>query len=125
MPISRLVRRVGGITEGYSVMGLYVCTGPRAFQQLQCGCPVEANENSCEMCPDSLDDPTLIYESFDIMCGDLVTTSLFYESDSDMCDLMKMIGALECGCPVEANEIHVSCAPTALKTRRSFMIPSI
>ena len=33
MPISRLVRRVDVITEGYSVMGSYVRTGPRAFQQ--------------------------------------------------------------------------------------------
>ena len=32
MPISRLVRRVDGITEGYLVMGSYVRTGPRAFQ---------------------------------------------------------------------------------------------
>ena len=33
IPIIRLARRVDGITEGYSVMGLYVRTGPRAFQQ--------------------------------------------------------------------------------------------
>ena len=30
---SRLVRRVDGITEGYSVMGSYVRMGPQAFQQ--------------------------------------------------------------------------------------------
>ena len=35
IPISWLVRRVDGITEGYSVMGSYVRTGPRAFQQYQ------------------------------------------------------------------------------------------
>ena len=64
---------------------------------LECGCPYEANENSCELCPDGLEDPTLIYDSFNMTCGDVVTTLLFYESDYEMCDYAKMIGVLECG----------------------------
>ena len=72
-----------------------MCDSVKMTATLECGCPVEDNENSCELCPDGLEDSTLISESFDMTCVDSVTNSLFYiSSDSEMCDNGKMVGAL-------------------------------
>ena len=68
-----------------------------------CGCPAEANKNPCELCPGSLEDPTLIIsDAGSTTCGDFVTATSIVSSDSEMCYKNEHVAFTECGCPYNA-----------------------
>ena len=80
--------------HGSAIFGILLL----AAAALQLNAQDVRTEVPCELCPGGLEDPTLISEYLvNMTCGDFVTTSLFYESDSEMCDSVKMIAALVCG----------------------------
>ena len=68
--------------HGSAIFGILLL----AAAALQLNAQDVRTEVPCELCPGGLDDPTLFSESFNMTCGDSVTTSLFYTSDSETCD---------------------------------------
>ena len=97
------------------------CTDLQATTAPGCGCPYEAIENPCELCPGGLEDPTLFFDDSGMTCSDLVTYASTFPSDSEMCAGGQFLAFTDCGCPPpKPTQTRASFALAAPKTRRYF-----
>ena len=98
------------------------CDEEKAAAFADCGCPSEGNTYPCELCPSGLGDPTLLSNDADMTCGELLGFMLSYSSDSDTCEEGKMMVALDCGCPVDANTDPCELCPGGLDDPTLFSV---